>query len=346
MCTFLTFPDAQGNAYKGRTMELTRLDSESIVYYPAGSAFKSRNPRGEVTFDFQTRHPFVCLEMVNQFGFEYSPLLEGANDQGLTVSVNALRGASRSVVPDADMHRALSLFEFGHYALGNCTTLAEVRDLLEHRAFLYVPEKLKDLLQLHYAFMDRSGRSIVVEYMNEAVQIYDNPVGVMTNAPAFPWHLENLNNYTHLSPLNKNEARFGALQAAAPDAGIAMAGVPASQISSGRFVKAAFYKTWVTPGTTPDAHIVQLAHIMNNFDRPAGLTRNPATAGDGADPEGGSGSEVTEWTMLFDAARSRLYFRSCEQLNFTLIDLPLLARSSRMQAIPYAQFTGFDLHAA
>lgn len=343
MCTFLTFPDAQGNAYKGRTMELTRLDSESIVYYPAGSAFQSRNPRGEVTFDFRTRHPFVCLEMLNQFGFAYSPLLEGANDQGLSVSVNALRGSSRSVVPDAEMYRALSLFEFGHYALGNCATIAEVRDLLENKAFLYIPQKLKDLLQLHYAFMDRSGRSIVVEYVGEAVQIYDNPVGVMTNAPAFPWHLENLNNYTHLTHVNKNQGRFGALQVTAPDAGVAMASVPSSQISSGRFVKAAFYKTWVTPGATPEAHIVQLAHIMNNFDRPAGLTVNPPESGNNTDPEGGSGSEVTEWTMLFDAARSRLYFRSCEQLNFTQIDLPALAKCQQMQSVPYARFTGFDM---
>lgn len=341
MCTFLTFPDAHGNAYKGRTMELTNLDSEFIVYYPAGSAFQSRNPKGDVTLDFGPRYSFVCLELVNQFGFKYSPLLEGANTQGLTVSVNALPGSSRSNVPADQMARTVSVFEFGHYVLGMFTAIDEVRRFVEQDAFFYVPEKLKPLLQLHYAFMDRSGRSIVIEYLDEGVQVHDNLVGVMTNSPAFPWHLQNLNNYTHLTNVNRNRGRFGALDVVAPDAGIAAAGIPASQTSPGRFVKAAFYKTFVEPGATPDEHITRIAHIMNNFDRPTGLTVNPDGEQDPLNPEGSGRSEVTEWTMLFDAARSRMYFRPINRLNFVEIDLNEVGKGTRQQAIRYTDFAGF-----
>ncbi len=48
----------------------------------------------------------------------------------------------------------------------------------------------------HYTLHDVNGDSIVIEFANGQQHIYDNPLGVMTNGPEFPWHLTNLNNYT------------------------------------------------------------------------------------------------------------------------------------------------------
>src|SRR5699024_1112390 len=54
-------------------------------------------------------------------------------------------------------------------------------------------------MPFHYAVHDAQGQSLVIEFHHGQRTIYDNPVGVLTNAPQFSWHLTNLNNYTYLS---------------------------------------------------------------------------------------------------------------------------------------------------
>ncbi len=52
----------------------------------------------------------------------------------------------------------------------------------------------------------RSGNSIVIEYTAGKLHIYDNPIATTTNAPVFPWHLENVRNYVGLTPYDVTEA--------------------------------------------------------------------------------------------------------------------------------------------
>ncbi len=56
-----------------------------------------------------------------------------------------------------------------------------------------------------------------------------------------------------------------------PDSGIATAGLPASNTSVGRFVRAVYYSQFAEKVDKPDTAMTTLAHIMNNFDRPAAL---------------------------------------------------------------------------
>ena len=53
---------------------------------------------------------------------------------------------------------------------------------------------------------DASGNSIVIEYTAGKLHIYDNPIASTTNAPVFPWHLENVRNYVGLTPWDVDEA--------------------------------------------------------------------------------------------------------------------------------------------
>jgi len=49
---------------------------------------------------------------------------------------------------------------------------------------------------------DQSGTVIVVEYVGGKKQVYDNPLGVLTNSPPFDWQLINVGNYVNLSPIS------------------------------------------------------------------------------------------------------------------------------------------------
>ena len=95
----------------------------------------------------------------------------------------------------------------------------------------------------HCCVHERDGQSVVIECSEHQQNVYDNPVGVMTNGPAFPWHLTNLNNYTFLNNRDQSTGKFGSLSVTQPDSGIATASLPASNTPVGRLVRAAYYAT-------------------------------------------------------------------------------------------------------
>jgi penicillin V acylase-like amidase (Ntn superfamily) len=123
------------------------------------------------------------------------------------------------------------------------------------------------------------------------------------------------------------------LKIEAVDSGIALSNLPSAQTSPGRFVKAAFYANYVSKGKTPDEAILLLGHIMNNFDRPDGLTIDgPGGMGDGPHNKALS-SEVTDYTIMKDLTRNRTYVRSINALNWTLIDMGKLKDIKEIKSV-------------
>ena len=72
------------------------------------------------------------------------------------------------------------------------------------------------------------------------LQIYENPVGVLTNNPPFSYHLHNLCNYRNLTR-EPGESRFAPeLPLKAWSRGMGAIGLPGDLSSASRFVRAAF----------------------------------------------------------------------------------------------------------
>ena len=65
-----------------------------------------------------------------------------------------------------------------------------------------------------------SGKSIVIEYVGGKLNVYDNPLGVITNSPAFDWHMTNLRNYINFSMTNVPPVKLGLGHAEAVRPGI------------------------------------------------------------------------------------------------------------------------------
>lgn len=226
--------------------------------------------------------------------------------------------------------------DFGSWILGNFKTVAEAKAALlsENTQFWLpnVPMTGNVALPGHYAIFDKKGNGLVVEFVNNKMNVYDNLVGVMTNVPEFPWHVTNLNNYTFTN-VDKNTGKLGQQPLQTADAGIALTGLPSSQTATGRFVKAAFYANYVKKGKTPDESINLLAHIMNNFDRPQDLTIDPP-GGVGDGPRGNkSSSEVTQWTTMNDLSRNLTYVRSINAINWTVVDMKKLKDVKQIKSI-------------
>ena len=94
----------------------------------------------------------------------------------------------------------IASFELITWVLGHCTTTDEARELLEHTNI--TDEAFNDRLppsQLHWMIADRDS-CIVLEMMADGMHIHDNPVGILTNNPPFPFHIVNLANHMAMSP--------------------------------------------------------------------------------------------------------------------------------------------------
>ena len=102
----------------------------------------------------------------------------------------------------------MAQFELIPWLLGQCASVKEARELIARMNLTNIPfsEKLP-LAQLHWLISDRT-ESITLEAMKDGLHVYDNPVGVLTNNPPFPYQMFQLNNYMQLSPGHPGESVF------------------------------------------------------------------------------------------------------------------------------------------
>lgn len=335
MCTSLMITDVNGNAYHGRTLEFSSNLPTDMTYMPVGTKIESVTPAGKPGKTFNTKYAMVGMTMVADPSAKQPLFGDGMNDQGLSLKVNWLSSTSPVPVGDDDS-KLLAVTDLPAWVLGNFKNVGEVKAAIASKEtdfWIPIIQALSSSpFPQHYSIVDKAGGNIVIEFTDGMTNVYDNPVGVVTNGPEFPWHLKNLGNYTFTN-VDQNSAKFGNLTIATQDAGVALSGLPSSGTSQGRFVKAAFYVNYVRKGKTPDEAMVTLAHIMNNFDRPYDLTvDNDAGQGDGPRTVAGTG-EVTVWTTMSDLCRNLYYVRTINAMNFSMVDMNKLKDVKQIKSI-------------
>ena len=348
-CTALMITDKSGKVYSAKTMEYSIGIPSQFMYIPSGSKIVSATPSGKDGFTFNTQYPIigVASSFLPVANAKQVMVIEAVNNQGLSLSTNELTGSTSPKIVDPIDSKTLAVNDLASYLLGNFKTVAEVKQALQSGSVQVwlpkVPFAGNVELPDHYILFDKTGAGIVIEYTDGLQNIYDNPVGVATNGPDFPWHLKNLNNYSFLTNLDKNTGKFNKLNVVAPDSGSALAGLPSIQISAGRFVKAAFYTNYVRKASTPEDAVVTLAHIMNNFDRPYDLTIDPPGFSGDAPAGSKASSEVSLYTWMNDKDRNHYYIRTIQSVNFTKFEIDKLASVKSTVVIPLKQVNDSNL---
>lgn len=350
MCTSLLYSDQAGQCYFGRTLELTVDLPYQLVFFPRGTSFSSE-VAGHQAFSFGGKYAFLAITMPARVPTAEKPLglgdlkvLEGLNTEGLTFSVLSYPSAGGSRQSVEMTRSVLSASDLGSWVLGTFARVSDVKAALADQPVMLEALSILGGVEspFHYVVHDAEGASIVVEFHRGEMTVYDNPVGVMTNGPQFDWHLTNLDNYTHLTNVDRSSSTFGTYKATQPDSGIATAALPASNTSVGRFVRAAYYAHFTEKAATADLAVQALAHIMNNFDRPRGATIDYPEAGGGhlevagleQDKDAAYATEFTAWTSLSDLSRRCFYVRDYRSLNFVRFDLAALADAKEPRVLP------------
>ena len=246
MCTSLAFSSP---ALFGRNLDLEYSFSEQVAVTPRNHAFSFRHRP-------PLAHHFALIGMAAVAG-DVPLYAEAANEKGLYMAGLYFPGNAH-YFPDTDPQRDnLAPYELIPAVLGACETLAEARRMLERVRLIADPfAPGYPLAPLHWHIADATG-SLVAEPMADGLRLYDDPAGVLTNNPPFPFHLTRLSDYQTLSP-RPPENRFAPALGLQPyGQGMGAMGLPGDASPVSRFVRAAFLKAHAAFDGDEAAQVVQ-----------------------------------------------------------------------------------------
>lgn len=256
MCTTVAV-----GGYFGRNMDLDCSFGERVVMTPRRYrlAFRQSAPLEE-------HYAMIGMAATVE---EYPLYADAMNEKGLCMAgLNFPVSAFYPQSANANRYN-VSPFELIPWLLGQCATLAEVRELLAQTHLIAVPfSHAIPLTPLHWHIADTHG-SLVLESTRDGMRVYEDPVEVLTNNPPFSFQLAELARYAHLSPNATSDECFAQLQTAPFGMGLGAFGLPGDYSSPSRFVKAAWlrrYAAWEGgEGTVP-----QMFHVLASVAPPKG----------------------------------------------------------------------------
>lgn len=313
-CTGISLKSQDGAAIRGRTLEFGFPLQSNVIVVPAGKEFTATLPDGSEGLSYKTRYGVVGA---NAFGA--TMIVDGLNDQGLSIGLFYFPGyAKYAEATKENASRALAPQDFGLWVLGNFATVDELKEALENTVMVPTPfpglGSAKGMVaDVHFFVQDKSGKSIAVEPVDGKLKVTDAPLGVMTNAPTYDWHMTNLDNYINLSPKDIQDEKLGDVTLSAIGSGTGMLGLPGDFTPPSRFVRAAMFSQAATPNADAEDAVFSAFHILNQFDIPKGSVINASV--------GGAQPEITEWTSVNDLQNLRWYFRTFEDQSIRMVDL-------------------------
>jgi choloylglycine hydrolase len=284
-----------------------------VMIVPRGEAFSSRMPDGAPGLTWTTRYGYGGADALNR-----PIVLDGVNEAGLTVGALYHPGFASYPAFDPETRAAsLDPVDVTNYILGMFGSVAELREGFGALRVVDVVEpSLGFAAPLHFMVLDPSGESVVIEFLDGAVRLTDAPLGVLTNAPTYDWHLTNLRNFVNLSPVGLPGRAVGEMDFRPLGAGSGMIGLPGDFTPPSRFVRAVAFTATARPTPDPDEAVYEALRILDNFSVPLGA----AEGSDLSEEEAGLRS-TTLWTTAVDTRNLRLYYRTQHNRRVRMLDL-------------------------
>jgi choloylglycine hydrolase len=325
-CTGIRLIAKDGSSVYGRTMEWGAFDLKSrVAIIPRGYKFTGLTPEGHNGKSWKAKYGAIALDILGGDMFA-----DGMNEAGLSVGLFYHPGfAEYSKYDRTQASNSITAVDVVAYILAQFATVDEVRRAMSEVRVVPVVEKAIGIpVYGHWMVTEPSGKSIVIEYKDGKVRIFDNTLGVITNAPNYDWHLTNLRNYINLSAVALPTKSLQELSFAPLGAGSGMIGLPGDNTPPSRFIRAVAWTQ--TARSTPNSGeaVYETLRILDNFNLPLG----------GAEGSGGEGSDLkgmrssTIWTTAWDLSQKTLYFHTQHNRRLRSVDMNrinLLAKKIR-----------------
>lgn len=259
MCTATTYKTK--DCYFGRTLDYDCSYQEEVTITPRHYPFQFKH-----VHEVKSHYAMIGMAHVES---DYPLYYDAINEEGLGMCGLNFVGNAVYQKPVEDKDN-IATFELIPWILSQCKTVKEARNLLSNINIVNT-EFSKSLppAQLHWMISD-SIESITVEAVEEGLNIYDNPIGVLTNNPPFQEQLFNLNNYMGLSAKEPENLFASDLDLKTYSRGMGALGLPGDLSSMSRFVRATFTKMNAVSGTSEKESVSQFFHILNAVEQPRG----------------------------------------------------------------------------
>ncbi len=297
MCTASTYK----NQYFGRNLDYEFSYGEEVVIISRNFPFPFREAN-----DINSHYGIIGVAYVAN---GYPLLYDAVNEKGLGL-------AGLNFVGNAVYHNHvngkdnISQFEFLPWILSQCATVAEAKVLLNRINLRNINfDDQLPVAELHWIMSDGHD-CIVIESIASGLQIYDNPIGVLTNNPPFDKQFLNLSNYQHLSAKNPVNNLAPRVDLPLYSRGMGAFGLPGDLSSESRFVRAAFTRANSLSDDNELNNVSQFFHILHSVDQQRGC----ADLGDNK-------YEITIYSDCYNLKDGVFYYTSYDNHQITSVDM-------------------------
>ena len=299
MCTAAAFQTK--DFYFGRTLDYECSYGECVTVTPRRYPFSFRH-MGRL----DAHYAMIGMAHVAD---GYPLYYDAVNEAGLGMAgLNFVGNAQYAEVQEGKEN--VAQFELIPWILGTCASVEEARQALLCLNLIDTPfmENLP-LAQLHWLIADKTA-CITVESVKDGLKVYDNPVGVLTNNPPFPYQLFQLNNYMHLAVDNRENTFSKELALDPYSRGMGGMGLPGDLSSQSRFVRVAFVKMNSLSGDSEAESVSQFFHILGSVDQQRGCCK----LGEGR-------YEITLFTSCCNTDKGIYYYNTYDNHQVSGVDM-------------------------
>jgi len=314
-CTGIRLIAKDGSVVYGRSMEWGAFDLNSrVIIIPRGYKFVGLTPDGYNGKKWTSKYGVVALDMIYK-----DALADGMNEKGLTAGLFYHPGFAK--YPKYDPKKAdnsITAIDVLTYILTQYATVDEVKEGMSKIRVVPVVEKaIGMVVDAHFMVTDATGKSIVIEFTDGKEKIYDNPLGVITNAPNFDWHMINLRNYVNISSESIPDKKIQELDFKPLGAGSGMIGLPGDMTPPSRFIRAVAFSQTARVTPTSSETVYELFRILDNFN--VGL--GSAEGSELSQSAKNSLRSSTLWTTAWDTKNKIFYYHTQHNRRVRKIDL-------------------------
>jgi len=307
-CTDFQIKAKDNTVVVGRSMEFPIDLHSNVIIIPRGEQFVSIDDQGVKGISWMNKYGFLGVDAYKL----KNCYVEGFNEKGLAFDALMFTGAKYQL---AEPGKFVTISNFGSWIMGNFATVEEVKEALAKVNVTGASLKAAGgEICMHIAVHDAAGKNLVIEFIDGKVNVYDNPLGVMTNRPEFPWQITNLRNYINLNAPDRKDRVLNGLKLEPTGVGSGLLGLPGDWTPPSRFVRTAYSLDAALP--VKDAlEAVNLAeHLLNMVDIPKGaIKENPAFF---VMMEG-----YAQWVVIKDLTNLILYYKTYEDTAWKKVDL-------------------------
>jgi len=301
-CTGIVLRGEDGTIVRARTLEWGAFDVlGAISVVPPGYEMSSKMPDGSDGLTWTTKYGVVGATIL---GPDQIIFADGINEAGLSGGLFYLPGFAEYPPYDpANRENSIAPTDFLNYVLTQFATLDEVRAAMDDITVVSVVLKaLGFAAPVHFIMTDPAGETIVIEVVDQKMNIHEAPLGVVTNAPTYDWHVTNLRNYLNLSATALPTQTVAETDFAPLGEGSGMLGLPGDFTPPSRFVRAVAFSQSARVTTGGYDTVRESFRILDNFNTPVHAVHDGEEEVDIV--------SATQWTTAIDFKNRMFYYHT------------------------------------